>query len=97
MLVLQQSSPLLQQKLNQGAVLQQPCNHFSGLGFVPSRRSIYWWTRSWTRQTQLQDMEELMYFALMMLKRISPSNPAYPLVLTGHSQPANQGVAMETP
>ena len=38
-----------------------------------------------------------MYFALMMLKSISPSNPADSSISTGPSEQADQGVAIETP
>ena len=37
-----------------------------------------------------------MYFSLMMLKRISPSDPADPSVPTGPSDLADQGVLIET-
>ena len=45
----------------------------------------------------LQQMEELMYFALMMLKRINPSSLAGTSDPTCPSDPADQHVATETP
>ena len=46
---------------------------------------------------QLQHMEELMYFVLIMLKCISPSDTADPSVPAGPLQLAEQGVAIESP
>ena len=47
--------------------------------------------------TQLQNMEELMYFALMMFKCISPSDPTRPFIATVPSQPVDQSVATKIP
>ena len=45
---------------------------------------------------QLKNMEEMMYFVLLILKHISLSDPPDPSVPVGPSKPVAQGVAIGT-